>query len=571
MPFVDRFLGATGGATESGTSTPSIWFDGDDTTWGTVLGLATSPVWDTGAAVTVDAIRLRWSFGTLHPGYGAAGAFAIDSGSSPTGPWTTVLADSAPDVTAGVTYPQDFEITYDLAGPATARYWRLRSTTANNNDIYTVNGYEDVPADPDVPPVDPGYTPPEPAGPILEIYVHDESASRWGTATWATGPATGTEGVWSGAGWQDVTPQGVFVHWIWGARRPDRGILADQEAASVTVSTFDPDRVLDPANPDSPWAPQLIAGVPIRVSHRGGVIRTGYLDEITYAFRAPDYAGQLAGTDTISMLAQANVPADSALGSTLLTRVQDAIVAAGVEVGGLPVPPGSLGGGGSGPALSARIVGETNAWAHIAGAAREVLWVVAVDSAGGLLFRPWGAPLERGAEITDPMLEDLQTISSEEGTYSIVRALNGDGTVTIERAADPLPRYGRRIYARTLRTQDPESFAAAVLADRAWPGVQYRPGSIRPRTAAEVDMLGRLQIMERVQLTVAGVVSVSGRILGGELWARHDGGPAGARWRFRFVVATDGGSAIGTTILVADDTGDTLVDDATLTDYLAED
>ena len=69
-------------------------------------------------------------------------------------------------------------------------------------------------------PEDPGYTPPLPARAILEIYVHDEDATRWGTATWADGPATGTDGIWSGAGWQDVTPQGVNAHIIMGRPSP---------------------------------------------------------------------------------------------------------------------------------------------------------------------------------------------------------------------------------------------------------------------------------------------------------------------------------------------------------------
>lgn len=59
------------------------------------------------------------------------------------------------------------------------------------------------------PPVDPGYEPPDPGRAILEIYVHDEDATRWGTATWSADLIpTGTEGIWSGAGWQDVTRGG---------------------------------------------------------------------------------------------------------------------------------------------------------------------------------------------------------------------------------------------------------------------------------------------------------------------------------------------------------------------------
>ena len=566
MPLVDHFEGAT-----PVTGTPGMAFDADETTIATVLGNQ-EVAWDIGSAETVDLIRLSWSYGTMHPGFGAAGPFAIDIAAAPGGPWTEVLSDSDPVATAGVSYPDDFELTYELTSPETSRYWRLRSWTANNNDFFTINGYEDIPDDPDEPPVDPGYEAPGPGGAILEIYVHDEDASRWGVATWATGPATGTEGIWSGAGWQDVTPQGFMAHVLWGSARPDRGILADQDAASWRITTYDPERVLDPGNPDSPWAPQLLPTVPIRISHEtsGRVIRTGYIDDLTYEYKAPEYRGDILATGPIAMANRAEVPDDSSLADTLLERVQDAITAAGIAVGGFPMLP-------TGPAeasavpLSPRIEGFASVWRHISSAAREALWVAYETSDAKIGLRSWGAPLERGLEITSPMLENMLSTVSEDGTYSSVRVNNADDTLMIERVAAPLPRYGRRTFERTETTEDPEGWADAVLADRAWPGVQYRPGSIRPRTAADVDMLGGIEIMERVQLTHAGVVSVSGRILGGEMWVQHRGGPSGPTWRFRFTIATDGATAIGLTTLVADGTGDTLVDDATLTDYLEAD
>jgi hypothetical protein len=197
--------------------------------------------------------------------------------------------------------------------------------------------------------------------------------------------------------------------------------------------------------------------------------------------------------------------------------------------------------------------------------------VVYVTASGQLGLRPWGEPLDRGAEIADPLLEDLIATVSEDGTYSVVRVADDVGA-EIERVAAPLPRYGRRTYERTETTADAEAWADAILAERAWPGVQWVPGTIHAFTKADVNMLGALQIMERVQLTTAGVVSVSGRILGGELWAQHRlSADQGATWMFKFYVATDGASAIGLTTLVSDQSGEPLVDDDGEDDYLEAD
>lgn len=456
----------------------------------------------------------------------------------------------------------------DPGDPLTAH----SGNTAFHDVYYVVGSYPS--GTPPPPPVDPGYTPPAPAKAILEIWVHDESASRWDSATWATGPATGTEGIWSGAGWHDVTPQGVQAHVLWGSRTPERGILADQAAGDWTISTYDPDRKLDPGNVDGPYYPQILPGLPIRISHGSTVIRTGYLDEIRYAYA--DHKGELTGTDTIALLAQADVPTDSILDDHLIDRINDAIVASGVAVGGIPVNPKMSQPGGpsgtAGPLLSARPTGRRSVWDIARLAAREVLYVPFVTRAGELRLRAWGAPLDRGREITDPILIDMESGASEDGMVSVVRVNNALGTLVIEREAAPLPRYGRRLLERNETTIDPEGWADAILADRAWPGITWRPGTIRPRTAAEVDYLGTIETMERVTLTVPGVVSVPARVLGGELWVQHrENDAAGAQWRFRFYMATSGTAAIGLTSLVADVTGDTLVDDATATDYLEAD
>lgn len=456
---------------------------------------------------------------------------------------------------------------YTISGVAT-----VSGAGIDQAGITAVFGGESDPPEDTGPDPDP-YVDPLPAPAILEIWVHDESASRWGVATWATGPATGTEGIWSASGWTDVTPEGVTAHVRFGASRGERGILARQEAASWNIETYDPDRRLDPGNPDSPYAPQLLPGLPIRISHRGIVARTGVVYELSYSVKGPDYTGQILATDTIALMAQAMVPEDSILRDELLTRAQDAIEAGGIAVGGIPLPPNRSGFPPHplGTDLSPRLEGERSVWDHVRLAAEEVGWIVAVNAAGGIYFRPYGAPYRRGREVAAPILTDLVSYVNEDGMYSVVRVNNADDTAFVTRAADPLPRYGRRVYERRETTFDPDEFAAAVLADRAWPGVRWRPGSIRPRTAADADLLASMLIHERITVSVPGIVTIDGTIVGGEFWTQHRAGADGATWRWRFNLITEGSSAIGTTTLVSDGAGDTLLDDATETDYLEPD
>jgi hypothetical protein len=300
----------------------------------------------------------------------------------------------------------------------------------------------------------------------------------------------------------------------------------------------------------------------------GRVIRTGVIDRIAYKYKAPDYRGTIQASSTIALAWRADVPDDSILGDTLRERIQDAVAASGIALGGIPL----LGNDDSYPEvpLSPRIEGEANLWEHIYKAGEEALWVIYEDAAGTLQARPWGGPLDRGSEITYENLEDLEAASTEDGVYSVVRVTD-DTTptpVVIERVAAPLPRYGRRVYTRSETTINADAWADAVLADRAWPGVRWTPGTVWCFTAADIEFMTSLEIMERVGIVVPGVVDVSGRLLGMEMWveARSE---TETRWLFLPRIAVDGATSLGTTILVSDDgTGDYLVDDEGDGEYL---
>jgi hypothetical protein len=464
-------------------------------------------------------------------------------------------------------------VRYVLGAVYSYQYWRLRhrDTIAGlgfrcGSNVQTFEIFGAV--SPTEPPTDPGYTPPEPGHAILEIYVHDEDATRWGTATWGDNPPTGSTGIWSGAGWQDVTPQGLRAHVAWGTSRPERGILSTQEAQSWLVETYDPDRVLDPGNESSPYAPQLVSGVPIRISSSvsGRTIRTGIIDKIAYSYKAPEYRGTIAASSTIAYAWRADVPEDATLGDTLRERVRDAVAASGIAIGGVPI----LGFTDSFPdiPLSAKIDGAEKLWTHIYKAGEEALWIIYEDAAGTLQSAPYGGGVDRGSEITYANLEDLKAESADDGIYSVVRVTIEDGSDVIERVAAPLPRYGRVPYERTEKTINPEAWADAVLADRAWPGVVWTPGTVWCFTEADVDFMASLELTERVRIVVPGVVDIAGQLLGMEMWVEAKDATE-TRWLFLPRISTAGAVALGDTILAADDgSGDFLLADDGSGDFL---
>jgi hypothetical protein len=383
------------------------------------------------------------------------------------------------------------------------------------------------PGEPDVPP--PDVEPLDPGRAIIEIYTTPADSDRWDVALWDTG-------VWSAAEWVDISPWCVTADVGWGADRGDYGILATIVAGSWVISTFDPDRVLDPSNADSPFYPELVAGLPIRINHEAVTIRTGVVYRLTYSHA--DEGGTISATDAIADLARAKVPADAVLGDTLYERARDAIAAAGLDL----FVRRDRRGPSPDPDLAAYVPGEASVWDVIAAAALEVLHVPSINSAGELTFRAWSNPLRRGYALGSPELIDLEAWTDDTGLYSVVRVLDDDTSTVIERRATPTPRYGERVYERTEPTIHGEAWADAILADRRDQALRFIPGDVRPLTAASVRELVKRQIVEDITLTVPEAVPdviVEARILGIRLraWDETVEYPDNirTRWRWRFV------------------------------------
>jgi PKD repeat protein len=393
----------------------------------------------------------------------------------------------------------------------------LTATNATGSDDVTKTAIIQVTADD-------GYEPPLPAGPLIEIYAAEAGAARWDIATW-------DDAVWSTAAWQDVTPQSVDAVIVWGSTRPELGILSKPSAGAWSITTYDPERLLDPANDESPYFGDIEPNLPVRVTHRGLVIRQGLAESIEYEYSTD--IGRLRVYDNIAILANAQVPSDVDLSDTLYARAADAIAAAGLAVTVLPAPPSGD------PAVYAWATGvnEWSAWQWITDAAEQVLHVPYIDRLGRLGFRAWDTPLARARTLDATNLIQLASLTQWNGLYSYVEAY--DGATMQSAAVTPPPRYGRRIYTRDDPTVDAEAWAQAVLADRAFAALRWVPGELYPLTATDVEDFATIEAIELVGLShaytdpevLANLIIVGGEI---RITAKKE---EEAKWWFTFEAA----------------------------------
>lgn len=558
--MTDLFLGSSGGPNVIGTGTPDAWFDGSDATAGTVNGNQAS-TWDVGSAVEVEYIIVRWSYGGPDPpSGGAAGRFAIDTGTSLLGPWTEVLdVTDNPPVTAGVTFGTDFELTFPIPSVPTSRYWRFRSTTSTNNDIRTIEAYApETPVEPIPDP--PPYEAPAVGSAIIEIYTADPDGAKWGIAEWGVD-------VWAASGWQDITPLSVTADVEWGVDDPSLGMLATPKPGVWTVLGYDPDRDLDPANGSSPYVGYIDEGTPIRVNHRAMTLRTGLIESVTYSYA--DQTVRIRATDALGRL-QAQVPDDAVLSDTLWARATDAITEAGIRDVDIrrgrpehdtplsPQPPGRL-----------------SVYQHLVRSAQEVLALLWVHRDGRIAWRHWSALLERGTVLPDTELINLTSHIDGRGRFTRILTID-EASTPVERQYTPTPAYGLRTYERTDTTIDAAGWADRVLADRVASPVRFTPGEMRPLDSDRLELLASIEVGEVVTVDTDAIteamVVLGGRFrVGMGVYATVDDAPVQVpvwRWQFQVTRATGGEGSF----LVDDDDAYLLVsDDDPDTYLLAED
>jgi PKD repeat protein len=379
------------------------------------------------------------------------------------------------------------------------------------------------------------FVPPEPGGAILEIRAAATGSARWGVALWG-------EDVWAAAAWIDITPESIDAQIRWGSHTPEAGVLTQTEAATWLVDTYDPERLLDPGNTDSPYHADLRAGLPIRLRHRGTIVRQGIAETIGYFYK--DRQGAIRATDNLSTMARTPVPSDSVLSDTLRARARDAIAAGGLRLTVEDDPPAGD------PALVAQRDGDFSVWSVIRDAAEQVLHVAYVDRIGTVRFRAWASPYDRARFVDDTELIDLGTIVQTQGLYSVVQAQQtvADGGLLIERRLTPTPRYGAVTFTRSDETPDADAWAAAVLADRSLQTVQWLPGDIYPLDADAVEYFATLEAMERFNVEDNAVdprVDVLGIIVGGEIRVTAKRGSS-ALWRFGLELAQTADSPLYT-------------------------
>lgn len=348
--------------------------------------------------------------------------------------------------------------------------------------------------------------------------------AKWDEAHWDVD-------VWEGAGWQDITPESLNVQITWGTD-DNMGALSVCSAGSWQVATYDPTRLLDPANYDSPFAGFLQPGGMVRVLFNQEVVRVGFIDEI--AFDIGVKTGSIRATDGVSLMVKAKVPAGLAHAAevplTLRAFARYMLAKASVDyirVEADPVPPA-----GYDPAIGLAIDEEASVWQQITAAALDALHAVWLDRDGMLRFRYFGSPRQSnvrvGGDIGIP-IDEVQTRLSMEGVFNhaIARYYSLDEVWHEAKKQDSVDLYGDLLIRRERPIPNSAEWVDQILQDRGAASVQYDIGTLRPRTQVEVSQILSLGMVDKVGLHVTKHGTPINRdviVLGGSIEANTDTG-----------------------------------------------
>jgi len=368
----------------------------------------------------------------------------------------------------------------------------------------------------------------------IEIFGPPPGAMRWGTedAIWG-GPGV----TWAAPDWQNVTPQSMNARVSWGADTV-QGVLSIPAAGDWTVTTYDPGRILDPSNNESPYSSALHPGNPVRLRFvatdgtLSRVVRQGKID--TISFNIDTLQGSLRATDGVAGLVAARIPkATAGAPSTLRAMARWAIGIAGVTATvepdpidgdtGLPVPD---------PPIGSPLTDEASVWQWLLTGALDALHAVWMDNNQVLRFRSFGSPRDLGLTLGGDdgiAFDDLDTESSLQGVYSRIIAFSSAAPTTpiSKRDDESYGKFGDTFFQRDRPVADGNFWATSVLADRSRSDLTYRVGTLRPQTERQLaDLIdaGMADIAHIFVNSVVPPIAIDGRILGGAFEANTTSG-----------------------------------------------
>lgn len=327
----------------------------------------------------------------------------------------------------------------------------------------------------------------------VEIWGPDIEPARWDIATW-------DNATWVDEAWRDITPQVQNVRCGWGMDDGSQGILGQAAANAWTVYTYDPERLLDPANDSSSLHSVLRPGTHVQFRFDDGVnavvIKEGSIDNIAYSIE--EQRGQIRIVDRIGMMANAKIPAgQTGVPTTLWAAAKHILTVAGLQDIIWPVETPA-----TDPPIAGPLTDEASVWDWLNTIALDCLHgvdVIAYDvfapagdeGKGGIrsvinfpdFTTPYDAGLTvGGATLIGIPIEDIQPVSSREGVFSQIIARDDSAPTTDITFTDyeALNKFGPVPYKRERPVLDAESWGAFVLADRAGAALQYHLGTLRP-------------------------------------------------------------------------------------------
>ena len=352
------------------------------------------------------------------------------------------------------------------------------------------------------------------------------AGAAWDASVWDTD-------VWAGPAWQDATPESMNVQATWGADDA-QGALTIPAAGSWSIVTYDPMRLLDPANTASPLQQYIKPGGGIRILYKSEVVRTGFIDEVEFDMSSKQ--GSIRATDGISLMVKAKLPESISQDwpYRLHARARWLLEKAGVTL--ITVEDDPSGTGALDPAVGTILPGGS-VWQNIATAAYDALHAVWIDNDGVLRFRYFGHPhittITLGGDKPESIpIDTLRSKLSMDGVFNHIIAyrdmpLKEPELVEAKNQAS-IDKYGDLALERDRPNPDASAFVSQLLKDRGASTNQYEIGTIRPQTEAQflaILSLGMVSIVRVRASTKHGTfISQLVTVLGGAIEANTESG-----------------------------------------------